>query len=149
MDFPHLPAGCTIQLDRISRQYVVDNIKANLLNLKVQVPDRLQTFTSETGQELTFGNFVRYHDYEPETLLVSDTWTGWKAKAQLSALPNDPDVAWLKKALVRAAFINGPKEVALLRKVLTKVAQGAINEALALAGDAAMSLYYRLWRQGE
>jgi hypothetical protein len=46
LDFPHLPAGCSIQLDRLSRQYVLENIRENLLRLTVQVPDRLQTFTS-------------------------------------------------------------------------------------------------------
>jgi hypothetical protein len=113
--------------------------------LTVQVPDRLQTFTNETGQELTFGNFIRYHDYEPEILLARETWSGWKAKAQLAQIPVDPDLTRLKKTLVRAAFINGPKEVALLREVLVKVSQGAIADALALAGDSAMLLYYRIW----
>ena len=144
-DFPHLPAGCSIQLDRLSRQYVLENIRENLGRLQVQVPNRLQTFSSETGQDLTFGNFIRYHDYEPEVLLVKETWSEWKAKALLDPIPTDPDLARLKKTLVRAAFINGPREVAGLREVLAKVAQGAIDEALALAGDAVMSVYYRLW----
>lgn len=144
-DFPHLPAGCSIQLDRLSRQYVLENIRENLLRLSVQVPDRLQTFTSETGQELTFGNFIRYHDYEPEVLLAKESWSEWKAKAQLGPIPNDPDLARLKKTLVRTAFINGPQEVALLRTVLGKVAQGAINDALEIAGNSVMSVYYRLW----
>jgi hypothetical protein len=144
-DFPHLPAGCSIQLDRLSRQYVLENIRENLCRLAVQVPDRLQTFSSESGQELTFGNFIRYHDYEPEVLLARESWSGWKAKAQLAPIPVDPDLARLKKTLLRAAFINGPGEVARLRQVLAKVAQGAIDEALALAGNAVMSVYYRLW----
>ncbi len=144
-DFPHLPAGCSIQLDRLSRKYVLENIRENLGRLAVQVPDRLQTFTSETGQELTFGNFVKYHDYEPEVLLVSETWTEWKAKAQLAPTPNDPDIARLKKALIRAAFINGPKEVALMRKVLAKISQEDISESMTLAGDSIMSIYYRIW----
>jgi superfamily II DNA or RNA helicase/HKD family nuclease len=144
-DFPHLPAGCSIQLDRLSRQYVLENIRENLGKLNVQVPDRLQTFNSESGQELTFGNFIRYHDYDPEVLLVKETWSEWKAKALLGQIPNDPDLARLSKTLVRAAFINGPREIALLRAVLAKVAQGAIDEALVLAGDAVMSVYYRLW----
>ncbi|MEE4363853.1 MAG: DUF3427 domain-containing protein, partial [Desulfotignum sp.] len=38
--------------------------------------------------------FVQYHDYEPERLLVSDTWTGWKARAHLAPVPSDPDLAW-------------------------------------------------------
>jgi hypothetical protein len=48
-----------------------------------------------------------------------------------------------ERALVRAAFINGPREVALLREVLAEL-PGAIDEAQ-LAGDAVMSVYYRLW----
>jgi len=145
MDFPHLPPGCSIQLDRLSRQYVLENIRENLGRLAVQVPDRIQTFFSETGQELTFSNFIRYHDYEPETLLIKETWSGWKAKAQLAPIPVDPDIARLKKTLVRAAFINGSKEVTLLREVLGKISQGAITDALAFAGDTAMSVYYRMW----
>lgn len=144
-DFPHLPAGCAIQLDRLSRQYVLENIRENLGRLAVQVPDRLQTFASETGQELTFGNFIRYHDYEPEVLLAKESWSEWKAKAQLAPIPGDPDLARLKKALIRAAFINGPQEVALLRQVLAKLSVGLVTEALALAGASAMLLYYRIW----
>jgi superfamily II DNA or RNA helicase len=145
LDFPHLPAGCSIQLDRLSRQYVLENIRENLGRLAVQVPDRLQTFTSETGQELTFGNFIRYHDYEPEVLLAKESWSEWKAKAQLCPIPMDPDIARLKRTLVRAAIINGPKEAALLREVLGKVSKGTIAEALALAGTSAILLYYRIW----
>jgi len=145
LDFPHLPPGCSIQLDRQSREYVLRNIRENLRNLTVQVPDRLQTFTSETGQELTFGNFIRYHEYEPEVLLAKESWSGWKAKVQFAPIPTDPDLVMLKKALIRAAFINGPKEAALLRNVISKVSQGAIAEAVALAGQSAMVGYYRLW----
>lgn len=144
-DFPHLPAGCSIQLDRLSRQYVLENIRENLGKLNVQVPDRLQTFTSESGQKLTFGNFIRYHDYDPEVLLVKETWSEWKAKALLGPIPTDPDLERLSKTLVRAAFINGPREIALLREVLAKVAQGAIDEALTIAGNSVMSVYYRIW----
>jgi len=145
LDFPHLPAGCSIQLDRLSRQYVLENIKENLVRLAVQVPDRLQTFTNESGLELTFGNFISYHDYEPEVLLAKETWSGWKAKAQLAQIPIDPDLARLKKTLVRAAFIKGPREIALLREVFAKVAQGAIDDALTVAGQDVMSVYYRMW----
>ena len=104
LDFPHLPPGCSIQFDRLSRQYVIDNIRENLRNLAVQIPERLQTFTHETGKPLTFGNFVNYHDYEPEALLIKDTWTGWKARARMSPQPNDPDLVKLKKALVQSRF---------------------------------------------
>lgn len=144
-DFPHLPAGCSIQLDRVSRQYVLDNIKENLKRLQIQVPDRLQTFTSETNQELNFSNFIRYHEYEPEVLLVKETWSGWKAKAHLGQKPTDPDLEYLKKGLLKAAFMNGPNEASLLLGVIKEISKGAVGQALTLAGPSKMLLYYRLW----
>uniref|UniRef100_UPI0025B9AF82 DEAD/DEAH box helicase family protein n=1 Tax=Desulfonatronospira sp. TaxID=1962951 RepID=UPI0025B9AF82 len=111
MDFPHLPPGCSIQLDRVSRKYVLENIRENLRNLAVQVPERMQNFENETGQQLTFGNFISHHDYEPERLLVKETWSGWKSKAHLSEIPSDPELKRLKKALIRIAQINGPREI--------------------------------------
>ncbi len=78
-------------------------------------------------------------------MLVAESWSGWKAKAQLGPIPADPDLARLKKALIRAAFINGPKEAGLLRQVLALLATGQVAEALALAGSSAMLLYYRIW----
>lgn len=144
-NFPHLPPGCIIQLDRLSRQYVLKNIRENISRLSVQVPERLQTFTSETGQDLTFGNFIRYHDYEPEVLLAKESWSQWKARAHLVPVPVDPDLVRLRKALLRAAFMNGPREVSLLRNVLSLVTAGQVSEALDVAGSSAMLLYYRIW----
>jgi len=146
-NFPHLPAGCSIQLDRQSRQYVLENIRTNLRNLATQVPERLQTFTAETGRELTFGNFVRYHDYEPERLLVAESWSGWKAKARLAPVPADPDFAILKNALVRAGFINGPAEIKRMRGIIRLLSQGKADAALQMAGNAALAVHYRLWAE--
>jgi len=145
LDFPHLPAGCSIQLDRLSRQYVLENIKENLRNLSVQIPERLRTFTTETDKELTFSNFVRHYEYEPELLLMKETWSGWKAKAQIGSTITDPDLPRLKRTLVRAAFIKGLKEIALLRKIIYKLSQGEISDAMSVADDSLMSVYYRMW----
>lgn len=146
-NFPHLPAGCSIQFDRLSRQYVLENIKTNLKNLAVQIPERLQTFTSDTGQELTFANFIRYHDYEPERLLVAESWSGWKAKANLAPFPVDPDFNVLKKALIRAAFISGPQEITRMRQIIGLLENNDINGALSLIQHYQNSVYYRFWAE--
>ena len=117
MDFPHLPAGCSIQLDRVAREHVLANIRENLRNLANQVPDRLESFEQESNQPLTFGNFVRFHDYEPEALLVRNTWTQWKATARLADIPTDPDIGRLQDGLINAAQTTGSREIARLRKV--------------------------------
>jgi hypothetical protein len=52
---------------------VLENIKENLGRLAVRCPTGSKP--PESGQELTFGNFVRYHDYEPEILLAKESWS--------------------------------------------------------------------------
>jgi superfamily II DNA/RNA helicase len=141
MDFPHLPAGCSIQLDRIAREYVLNNIRENLRQLAVQIPERLQTFEQDTKQVLTFGNFVRYHDYDPVSFLVRESWTQWKAKARLSLPPQDPDLARLKPALVRAAGMTGPREIGRLRRVIGYLRERKISAALSEAGEAALPIH--------
>ena len=145
MDFPHLPAGCSIQLDKIAREYVLANIRENLRNLADQVSDRLESFEHEAGLPLTFGNFVRFHDYEPEALLSRNTWTQWKALARLAETPTDPDLGRLQDSLVSAVQTSGPREIARLRKVVAHLRAGDATGALTEAGDSALAIHYRIW----
>jgi superfamily II DNA or RNA helicase len=145
MDFPHLPAGCSIQMDRVAREHVLANIRENLRNLADQVPDRLESFEHESGLPLTFGNFVRFHDYEPEALLSRKTWTQWKATARLAETPTDPDIYRLQDSLISAAQTSGPLEIARLRKIVTYLRTGDATAALAEAGESALITHYRIW----
>jgi hypothetical protein len=145
MDFPHLPAGCSIQLDRVAREHVLANIRENLRNLSNQVPDRLESFEQEASQPLTFGNFVRFHDYEPEALLTRNTWTQWKATARLADIPTDPDIGRLQDGLINAAQTTGPLEIARLRKVAAHLRAGDTSAAVAEAGNSALLTHYRMW----
>ena len=90
---------------------------------------------------------MRYHNYEPERLLVAESWSGWKSKVQLSPIPIDPDFAVLKKALVRTAFISGPHEISLMRSVIGLLESGNVSGALAVTGDQALRVYYRSWAE--
>jgi superfamily II DNA or RNA helicase/HKD family nuclease len=145
MNFPHLPSGCSIQLDRVAREHVLANIRENLRNLSDQVPDRLESFEHEAGQPLTFGNFVRFHDYEPEALLSRKTWTQWKASARLAQIPADPDISQLQDALLGAAYTTGPREIVRTRKIISHLVSQDITAALNEAEDASLVTHYRIW----
>lgn len=145
LEFPHLPSGCSIQMDRLARDYVLTNIRANLRNLRDQLIDRLETFESETGESPSFGKFIRYHDYEPVKVLVSGTWSEWKGRAKLAGPPRDPDLVRLRAGLVRASQINGPLELKKLRAVTSELRRGRIEQALNIAGTEAVRIHYRLW----
>lgn len=145
MDFPHLPSGCSIQFDRVARDHVLANIRENLRNLAEQVPDRLEAFEHEAGLPLTFANFVRFHDYDPEALLSRKTWTQWKSSARLVETPTDPDISRLQNSLISVAQTSGPREIACLRRVVAYLRDGDAVSALAEAGDSALVTHYRIW----
>ena len=143
--FPHLPPGCSIQLDRIARDHVLRNIRENLKHLSARVPEQLECFTAEANAPLTFANFVRYHDYAPEALLHKQTWSEWKAAARLSPVPVDPDQALMKPALISAAQTSGPVELQQFQRVVYHLSEGNAPAAVAEAGDRALLFHYRLW----
>lgn len=123
------------------------NIRENLRNLAAQVPDRLECFEHEGGQPLTFGNFIRFHEYEPEALLARKTWTQWKASACIAETPTDPDLDRLRSSLISAAQTTGPRESARLQNVIAHLKTGDGVHALAAAGESALVTHYRLWGQ--
>jgi superfamily II DNA or RNA helicase len=56
--FPHMPPGCSIQLEAQAMEQVIANIKAAYSNLKNYVIETLKTFEQDTGKELTFSNYI-------------------------------------------------------------------------------------------
>ena len=100
---------------------------------------------NEAGQSLTFGNFVRFHDYDPEALLSRKTWTQWKASARLTDVPTDPDIGKLHDALIGATQTNGPREISRTLKVIECLIAGDSDAALAEAKESALVTHYRLW----
>ncbi len=145
LEFPHLPAGCSLQLDRVAREYVLSNIRQNLRNLAVQVSEKIETFESDAQQPLSFGNFVQYHEYDPAALLSRKSWTRWKAVARVAGTPKDPDLDRLQNGLLTVSQINGPREIARLRAVVANLSAGNPSGALRIAGTSALGIHYRLW----
>jgi len=46
LEFPHLPPGCSIQMDRVARDHVLCKYPENLRNLAQQVPERTANFSA-------------------------------------------------------------------------------------------------------
>lgn len=103
-DFPNLPVGCSIQLERIAREIVISKIKETLCNLQTFIPEAIQTFVQETKTELTFGSFIEYANISPNILLQKRTWSEWKAMAWGHVQPADPDLTAARSALSRMAL---------------------------------------------
>lgn len=107
-DFPSLPAGCNIQLERVARERVLNKIREVLKNLQTFVPEAIRTWKSETNKPLTFGNFIDETGLSAAMLLRNKTWSEWKALARGESPPKDPNIELLRDCLPRLALRNDP-----------------------------------------
>ncbi len=136
-DFPHLPPGCSIQLERIARERVLTKVRSVLHDLNHFIPEVIQTWDRETTKPLTIGHFLRETGLEATDLLSRRTWSEWKALAYNRPLPSDPDLQSGRKALSRIALRTDPD-------LLHDVAQGG-EVTGPCSAERGLALHYLLW----
>lgn len=65
--FVSLPKGCYVQLERKASEIILSNIRT-ALGSHAGLIARIETFTEDSGQELTMRNFVAYHHMDPRMI---------------------------------------------------------------------------------
>lgn len=148
-DFPNLPPGCHIHLERVAREHILANIRETLGNLNTFIPEAIRTFKVETGKDLCFGEFVRETQLSPLAILRHRTWSEWKDLAVGTNTVADPDLHDARQALRRICLRSDP---AFLEKV-ERLSSAQVAEdpvAYGFTEAEANGLHYTLWsKNGE
>jgi superfamily II DNA or RNA helicase len=136
-DFPNLPPGCNVQLERVARDRILAKIRDVLANLNNFIPEAIGAWEADSNQPLTFGNFVAATGLTSWDVLGRRSWSEWKAAALQQPLPADPDLEQLRKCLPRLALRSDP---ALLS---TFANEGSTTEG-AVSGQE-LAVHYVRW----
>jgi superfamily II DNA or RNA helicase len=136
-DFPNLPPGCSIQLERVARDLIINKIRSSLNDLNHFIPEAIQTWDQDIKRPLTFGNFVEETGLCPSYILAKRSWAEWKAIAFNAPLPTDPDLKEGRKSLSRLALRSDPE----LLQLIEQLANASTNPTL----EQATALHYLLW----
>ncbi len=73
-DFPHLPLGCTIILEKKAKNTILENIKkATQLN-KNQLLNKIRNYKHQTTLPLTLKNFSVFYHIPLQTIYKSTSW---------------------------------------------------------------------------
>lgn len=74
-DFPHLPLGCSIVLEKKTKETILENIKkATTLNVN-QLLSKIINFQHQTNLPLTLNNFIELNHISIETIYKKDSWS--------------------------------------------------------------------------
>lgn len=117
-DFPFLPTGCTVDLDRQSREIVLDNLKAAVRR------SRWATLVSDLREEpdgVTLTQFLENHDHRLEDIYRGQRgWTQLRRDAGHSTAPAHGEVLeqTVVRALARLTHIDDTERLVLYRELL-------------------------------
>lgn len=74
-DFPHLPLGCSIVLEKKAKDFILENIrKATSIN-KRQLVLKIQRFQEHTHLELTLSNFLSFYNLRLQQVYKNYTFS--------------------------------------------------------------------------
>ncbi|HET6556767.1 MAG TPA: DUF3427 domain-containing protein [Prolixibacteraceae bacterium] len=81
-DFPHLPLGCSIILEKKAKEIIIQNIKnATSLNIN-QLLNKIRNYKYQTSLPLTLKNFTEFYHIPIQTIYKKDNWKRLCAKAE-------------------------------------------------------------------
>ena len=128
-DFPFLPAGCTIDLDRQSRDIVLDNLKAAVRRSRWSaLVDDLKSAPDETN----LAEFVDQYGHRLEDVYRGGhSWTELRrAAARATPLAVEAGVeAVTLRALSRLTHVDDPERFALYQRLLSAAAPPTMGDA--------------------
>ncbi len=113
--FTHLPAGCTILMEKVARQHVLENIRQSINRARPALIADLRSLAEALGRRPTFGEFLGHLQLEPEALYRRDIgFTRLLVLAGLAEPFAEPDEVRLTKGLRRVAHIDDAEQISRL-----------------------------------
>ena len=121
-DFPLLPKGCYIKLEKQARSYILENIEKALRGQK-GIVENLKTFKEDSGKDPTFARFLKYHNLNPHSI--------YKTKCSFARLCANAGIIDdfeeeveddVTKALPRLANIDSRRLIEFVRRYLPTAA---------------------------
>lgn len=110
--FPHLPAGCTIQLDRVASKIVLDNVQRALGTATQPLTDELRTLGNVSLLE-----FLKHTGLELIDVYRSGRfWTGLRRQAGIIPGPAHADEAKIGKGLGRLLRLDDQERGVFFRE---------------------------------
>jgi hypothetical protein len=73
-NFPHLPLGCSIILEKKAKQTILDNITAATSLNRIQLIQKIQNFQHQTNLELNLKNFIEFNNIPLQIVYKRGGW---------------------------------------------------------------------------
>lgn len=109
-DFPYLPPGCSIRLDPVASEIVLDNLRATIQGRKADLVRELVELDSQLGQ-VDIETFLRETGHSLGDLYQAGGWTAIRRLAGVERSQEGPDEEQLQRAIGRMRHIRDAERI--------------------------------------
>ena len=109
-DFPYLPPGCSIRLDPVAAEIVLDNLRATVQGRKADLVRDLVELTAQLGP-VDLKTFLDEAGRSLGDLYQAGGWTSLRRLAGLELSPEGPDEDRLQRAIGRMRHIRDVERI--------------------------------------
>lgn len=145
--FAHLPTGCSVQLERLAKEYVLENIGRALRQSRSLLIEELRELAGIIGRAPSLAEFLDHHRLELDDIYRRDlSWSRLCAQAAVRDPWESPDEEQLTKGLRRIEHISS---VAQIRQLLTALPDSTHTAASLNENGRRLLLmsHFSIWRR--
>jgi len=118
--FISLPKGCFIQLEKVAKQNILENIK-NSIGYRTNLISRIATFEEDSGKKLTLANFIKFYNLDMKKIYKKDTFSRLCVSANAAKDFKEPDEELLKKAFIKLCAIDSRRWIDFLLNTISNI----------------------------
>jgi hypothetical protein len=130
LGFPFLPAGCSMQLDRVATQIVLGNLKSAIPSRRPAMVRELRALTeacSTSGRRVTLAEFLLETGLELEDVYRSGSWSGLQRDAGVTVPAPGPYETLIADRLAGILYVDDPLRLSAYQGLSTSAITNAAS----------------------
>ncbi|MCK5677982.1 MAG: DUF3427 domain-containing protein, partial [Flavobacteriaceae bacterium] len=146
-EFPHLPLGCSIVLEKKAKEHILNNIKKAVLINRRKIINKIVNYKNQTSLPLTIENFISINNIPLESMYKKDSFSKLCYEAGEINEFNDTN----EKELVRAISKKwlATRSISYFKFILKLIENGFDCSQFTTESEIQMlmMLYYDFWQE--
>jgi len=145
-EFPHLPLGCSIVLERKARAVILRNIKEATEFRRPQLLQKIKIFKYNSTRTLNLSNFLEFHHLEIQQVYKKGSWKRLCADAGVIEdflEPNEKEIAnFISGRLINCNSVSYLNFIKRLCETDFKIPEGSEADRL-----KSLMVHYDIWQK--
>jgi superfamily II DNA or RNA helicase len=144
-DFPHLPLGCSIVLEKKAREIILKNIHEAIGFNRIKLIRKIQNFKYQSTLPLTLKNFADFQNIDLQLIYKKDNWTRLCYEAGIIPDFNETNEGEITRCIKRLIQCNSISYLMFLKTLIGNDLK--VNDLNAEEQLMLLMFHYDIWQK--